>query len=206
MAFHETLRALRLAKGLTQPALAEAAQIEQSYLSKLENGRSSPSDEVLARLATALGASAEELMRNGSGNGAEDGASAARMFRPRFLALGAVLLGAAVAGGWFLRGVADKPSPGTRAESRINGSLTERLHAYAPPEVRLERVSIDSVDGTITLLGRTVGRDPMTAYLATLRRAEIGEATLLQFSDDDTRFHLVLAPFEAPAPETVTSP
>ena len=43
MSFQENLRTLRLARGLTQPLLAEKADIEQSYLSKLENGRSKPS-------------------------------------------------------------------------------------------------------------------------------------------------------------------
>jgi transcriptional regulator with XRE-family HTH domain len=61
MPFHENLRTLRLARGLTQPALAEKADIEQSYLSKLENGRSRPSEEVLARLAQALEVKPEAL-------------------------------------------------------------------------------------------------------------------------------------------------
>ena len=65
MAFHDNLRTLRLARGLTQPALAEKADIEQSYLSKLENGRSRPSDEVLARLAQALETAPETLFGNG---------------------------------------------------------------------------------------------------------------------------------------------
>jgi len=65
MAFHDNLRTLRLARGLTQPALAEKADIEQSYLSKLENGRSRPSDEVLARLAQALETAPETLLSNG---------------------------------------------------------------------------------------------------------------------------------------------
>ncbi|MGA9854302.1 MAG: helix-turn-helix transcriptional regulator [Gammaproteobacteria bacterium] len=65
MAFHDNLRTLRLARGLTQPALAEKADIEQSYLSKLENGRSRPSDEVLTRLAQALETAPETLLGNG---------------------------------------------------------------------------------------------------------------------------------------------
>jgi transcriptional regulator with XRE-family HTH domain len=65
MPFHENLRTLRLARGLTQPMLAEKAGIEQSYLSKLENGRSKPSDEVLARLAQALEVRAETLAQKG---------------------------------------------------------------------------------------------------------------------------------------------
>lgn len=61
MSFHENLRTLRLARGQTQPALAEKAGIEQSYLSKLENGRSRPSEDVLTRLAQALEVKVEAL-------------------------------------------------------------------------------------------------------------------------------------------------
>ena len=65
MSFNENLRTLRLARGLTQPILAEQAGIEQSYLSKLENGRSRPSEEVLGRLAQALEVKPETLIQNG---------------------------------------------------------------------------------------------------------------------------------------------
>src|SRR5579859_5108682 len=65
MSFEENLRTLRLARGLTQPLLAEKTGIEQSYLSKLENGRSHPSDEVLGRLAQALEVKPETLQQNG---------------------------------------------------------------------------------------------------------------------------------------------
>jgi len=64
MPFHENLRTLRLTRGLTQPALAEKAGIEQSYLSKLENGRSRPSEDVLGRLAQALEVK-QEALQNG---------------------------------------------------------------------------------------------------------------------------------------------
>ena len=65
MSFEENLRTLRLARGLTQPVLADKAGIEQSYLSKLENGRSKPSEEVLERLAEALEVTPEALQQNG---------------------------------------------------------------------------------------------------------------------------------------------
>lgn len=65
MSFEENLRTLRLARGLTQPVLAEKAGIEQSYLSKLENGRSKPSEDVLTRLAQALDVKPETLQQNG---------------------------------------------------------------------------------------------------------------------------------------------
>lgn len=50
MNFGDKLRRLRHDKGLTQPELAAAMGIEQSYLSKLENNRSLPSNDVLQRI------------------------------------------------------------------------------------------------------------------------------------------------------------
>ncbi|WP_300527791.1 helix-turn-helix domain-containing protein [Maricaulis sp.] len=54
MKFGEYLRRRREANGWTQPEAAQRAGIEQSYLSKLETGRSYPSEEVFARLAAAF--------------------------------------------------------------------------------------------------------------------------------------------------------
>lgn len=50
MTLGDKLRQLRNERELTQPALAEALGIEQSYLSKLENDRSLPSNGVFARI------------------------------------------------------------------------------------------------------------------------------------------------------------
>lgn len=50
MNFGEKLRRLRTENNLTQPELAEATSIEQSYLSKLENGKSLPSNDVLNKV------------------------------------------------------------------------------------------------------------------------------------------------------------
>ncbi len=50
MNFGEKLRDLRNEKKWTQPELADAIGIEQSYLSKLENERSTPSDNTLSRI------------------------------------------------------------------------------------------------------------------------------------------------------------
>lgn len=50
MTFGEKLRRLRTDKNLTQPELAQATSIEQSYLSKLENGKSLPSNDVLNKI------------------------------------------------------------------------------------------------------------------------------------------------------------
>ncbi len=48
----ERIKQLRIDKNLTQPQLAELANIEQSYLSKLENDKYIPSREILCSLLT----------------------------------------------------------------------------------------------------------------------------------------------------------
>jgi transcriptional regulator with XRE-family HTH domain len=50
----ERIKQLRTDKNLTQPQLAELADIEQSYLSKLENDKSIPSSEILMAVLKAL--------------------------------------------------------------------------------------------------------------------------------------------------------
>ena len=52
--FGDYLRQKREAKGWTQPEAAARAEIEQSYLSKLETGKSFPSEEVYSRLLKAF--------------------------------------------------------------------------------------------------------------------------------------------------------
>ncbi|MDO6446767.1 helix-turn-helix domain-containing protein [Colwellia sp. 1_MG-2023] len=54
MKLGEKIKQLRQDAGLTQPELAEKAQIEQSYLSKLENEKGSPSFEVISKIASAF--------------------------------------------------------------------------------------------------------------------------------------------------------
>lgn len=54
MKLGEKIKQLRNDAGLTQPELAEKAQIEQSYLSKLENEKGSPSFEVISKIAAAF--------------------------------------------------------------------------------------------------------------------------------------------------------
>lgn len=55
MTFGQKLRELRNERQMTQPELAEAMGIEQSYLSKLENGKSLPSNDVLNRILDVFG-------------------------------------------------------------------------------------------------------------------------------------------------------
>ncbi len=62
MNFGEKLRLLRTEKGWHQPDLAEKLGIEQSYLSKLENGKSIPSAEIFDSILQAFGISVAEFM------------------------------------------------------------------------------------------------------------------------------------------------
>ena len=56
------LRELREAKGFAQVELAEKANVERTYLTKLETGKKvNPSLAILRRLAKALGVSVPEL-------------------------------------------------------------------------------------------------------------------------------------------------
>jgi transcriptional regulator with XRE-family HTH domain len=54
MTLGEQLKKLRNAKALSQPDLANIAGIEQSYLSKLENDKSMPSNDIFRKLLTAF--------------------------------------------------------------------------------------------------------------------------------------------------------
>lgn len=54
MTLGNIIRQNRQRLGMSQPELASRAQIEQSYLSKLENDHSAPSDEILKRVMLAL--------------------------------------------------------------------------------------------------------------------------------------------------------
>ena len=54
MKLGERIKQLRNDAELTQPELAVKAGIEQSYLSKLENEKSTPSFEILTKIASAF--------------------------------------------------------------------------------------------------------------------------------------------------------
>lgn len=54
---------LRRAKELSQEELAARADVHQTYLSGVERGRRNPSVLILDRIAKALGADVEELLK-----------------------------------------------------------------------------------------------------------------------------------------------
>ncbi|MFQ5548517.1 MAG: helix-turn-helix domain-containing protein [Woeseia sp.] len=62
MNFGEKLKALRNEREMTQPELAEAIGIEQSYLSKLENDKSLPSNDMLLRILEVFGQTVGDLV------------------------------------------------------------------------------------------------------------------------------------------------
>ncbi len=62
MKLGEKIKKLRNDAGLTQPELAQNAGIEQSYLSKLENDKGSPSFEVISKIASAFNIEAMTLI------------------------------------------------------------------------------------------------------------------------------------------------
>jgi transcriptional regulator with XRE-family HTH domain len=57
------IRRLRVAQGLSQEALAVDAEIDRTYVSRLERGLENPSVAVLERLSKALSANIEELFK-----------------------------------------------------------------------------------------------------------------------------------------------
>ena len=58
------LKAIRTQKGLSQGALAKLANMSQTFLSNVENGKSDPSLSTLKRLAGALDVSVSDLIKD----------------------------------------------------------------------------------------------------------------------------------------------
>lgn len=60
--FARNLKALRLAKGLSQEELAHLADIDRTYISSIERCVYNASIDVVERLASALGVEASDLL------------------------------------------------------------------------------------------------------------------------------------------------
>lgn len=58
----DELSEARLAQGLSQEQLAVQAGVTREYISKLENGRSSPTVDTLLAICSALGIKASQLI------------------------------------------------------------------------------------------------------------------------------------------------
>jgi transcriptional regulator with XRE-family HTH domain len=63
--FAARLREVRVSRGLTQAALAHQAHVSEAYVGRLERGETTPGIDLVARLAQALGTTANDLMPTG---------------------------------------------------------------------------------------------------------------------------------------------
>jgi transcriptional regulator with XRE-family HTH domain len=166
MSFPDNLRTLRLTRGLTQPALAEKAGIEQSYLSKLENGRSRPSEDVVARLAQALDIKPEALTQNGDES--ED-----RLRRWKRAGWGAIA--AAVLAVTFLAGRATAVYPLSLAQV-IKGSSamedpTPELIKLAPGTMEIGMISRSGkLNDHVFISGESHAPNDLNVYMDALRK------------------------------------
>lgn len=179
MPFHENLRTLRLARGLTQPSLAAKAEIEQSYLSKLENGRSRPSEDVLARLAQALEVKAEALLQ--SGDEAEDGT---HRWRKVLATTGIVLALLTV----FLLGRATAMYPLTLSKivrgAHADENLVLAVKDLAPKEIDVITVTGDWSDTHLNVSGITTNYAALDTYMKTIKSKFGGTFTLIHMDPD----------------------
>jgi len=66
-AFGKVTREARVASNWTQEDLAERACVHRTYIGDLENGRKSPTLDIVEALAEALGQSASELIAAAEG-------------------------------------------------------------------------------------------------------------------------------------------
>lgn len=166
MSFEENLRTLRLARGLTQPILAEKAGIEQSYLSKLENGRSKPSEEVLARLAQALEVKPETLRQDG-----DDAEDRRRLWRRVGLSAMSAGLFAAV----FMLGRATAVYP-LSLDQVMKGSAvaedpTPELIKLAPETIEIGMISRSGKSGDrVFISGESHEPTALNSYMEALHR------------------------------------
>jgi len=64
MTFGKQLKKLRSERNLSQPQLAELVGIEQSYLSKLENDKSIPSNEIFRQILQALNIKLSDFLKS----------------------------------------------------------------------------------------------------------------------------------------------
>lgn len=65
--FADNLRRARLAAGLSQEELADAAEVDRTYVSALERSRYAVSLDVIERLATALRVTPASLLEDVNG-------------------------------------------------------------------------------------------------------------------------------------------
>ncbi len=163
-ALGHNLRQLRTAAALTQPQLAEKASIEQGYLSKLENGRASPSQDVLDRLAAALDVTPEQLT-----------AAIPNRASPRMLIAGAVFGVLAVTVGLLMASGDAPPRPALSADAPF--SLVAALDA-APEGVEVRALNGGEPGRMLAIRGIAGGERHVRAYLEVL--GQFGQVHLVE--------------------------
>ena len=57
------LRAIRVSKNITQSELANTLNLDKSFVSNIENGKTNPTLSTISSLAKALGISTNELLK-----------------------------------------------------------------------------------------------------------------------------------------------
>lgn len=157
----ERLREIRQAGDLTQEQLAERAQIEQSYLSKLENGRARPSTAVLQRLALALDVQPDAL-------------TGARQSRRRALGsgrLGWALVGSMLFGAGVLLGSLLTLHV-SRGLHSVSVADLVRAQDLAPQGVFVDRLST-AEPGAVRVTGRYRARHDVIRYAGKLLQSGI---------------------------------
>ena len=59
----KNLKEIRLSKGIKQIALAKSLNVDRSFVSNIENGKTNPTLSTISSLAKALGVSTNELLK-----------------------------------------------------------------------------------------------------------------------------------------------
>ena len=59
----ENLKRIRTEKGITQGDIARALEVDKSFVSNIENGKTNPTLATIAKLAKAIGVSIDELLK-----------------------------------------------------------------------------------------------------------------------------------------------
>lgn len=59
----ENLKKIRLSKGVTQISIAKTLDVDRSFVSNIENGKTNPTLSTISSLAKVLGVTVSELMK-----------------------------------------------------------------------------------------------------------------------------------------------
>ena len=59
----ENLKRIRTAKGISQGQIGRILEVDKSFISNIENGKTNPTLSTIAKIAKAVGVSTHELMK-----------------------------------------------------------------------------------------------------------------------------------------------